>query len=174
MVQYKNMKEIEIKILNIDVSDVIARLAELGAEKTYEGNVKVVYFDYPNHELRDDQKRLRLRDFGNRVELTFKKKISNKKTKIADEFEVNVSDFEEAHNICKGLGLQQCREYTKKRISYSLPGVTFELDTLNGCPTFLEIEADTQENVFSWVEKLGFKKEEALPLSGTEVLAMYK
>ncbi len=167
------MKEIEVKILDIDVTETMTRILEAGAEKTFDGTVDVVFYDYPGDTLRTQGKRIRLRSFGDRVELTFKNNLSKEKSKIAEELEVNVSDFEEAKEILEAIGLKPVYSYTKHRVSFHTPEVSFEVDSIPGCPPFLEIEAATEDQVFDWVKKLGFDEVQARPWSGNEVIEYY-
>ncbi|MBU1126567.1 MAG: class IV adenylate cyclase [Patescibacteria group bacterium] len=167
------MKEIEAKILDIDVTDTMSRILEAGAEKTFDGNVDVVFYDYPDDKLRSEGRRLRLRSFGDRVELTYKKNLSKETVKIAEELQVNVSNFDETKQILEGIGLVPVYSYTKHRVSFCIKDACFEVDSIPGCPPFLEIEAVTEEKVFEWVKKLGFSAESALPWSGNEVIEYY-
>lgn len=168
------MQEIEVKILEIDVDDVIHKLEALGMKKTFEGEVEVVFYDYPNELLRNSGRSLRLRNFGERAELTFKNKISQDKVKIVEEYQTNVSNFQEMKTIFEQIDLQIRRSYSKNRISYAGDGVFFEIDTINGCPPLMEIEAKSAEEVFKWAKRLGFSEDQAKPWSGTEVVAYYK
>lgn len=168
------MKEIEVKILDINVAQVEKQLDELNAEKTYDGDVDVIFYDYPDGRLHAEKKRLRLRDFGSKVELTFKEKKSTEKTKIAEELEVIVSDFAAAQKLIESMGLQEVKRYTKHRTSYRLGEIAFEIDTIPGYPSFMEVEAPTEKKVFEWVEKLGFSKKEAKPWTGSKVIEYYK
>ena len=167
------MKEVEVKILEVNVPETIKKIVALGAEKVYEGPVDAVYFDFPNNILQNERKLLRLRKLRDKAELTFKDKKGKDKAKIADEEEVSVSDFETMRKMFKGMGLKEFRSYTKHRVSYKLNNIHFELDTIPEIPTFLEIEATSVEKVYEFVEKLGFKKEDALPWSGKDVKKHY-
>lgn len=168
------MKEIEIKILEIDVDQVIGKLEGFGAKRVFDGELDVKFYDFPGNLLKDGDKSLRLRKRSDAAELTFKHKLSQQGVKIAEEYQVNVDDFEEAQQILKSLGLIEFKNYIKNRISYSLDGASFEIDTLEGCPTFLEIEAPTAEDVENWVTRLGFDMKDAKPWSGSEVLKYYQ
>lgn len=167
------MREIEVKILDIDVSETIVRILESGGEKTFDGQVKVIFYDFPNQCLRNKEKRLRVRSFGDRVELTYKKKIGKERVKIAEELEVNVSNFGEMKRILEAIGMVEGHKYSKHRISFRVKNVCFEIDSIPGCPPLLEIEAVDEQTVYKWVEWLGFDKTEAKPWSGTDVIEYY-
>lgn len=169
-----NMREIEVKILEVDVERLEARLLELGAEKVFDGELDVIFYDFEDEWLAKREQRLRLRKVGDKTEFTFKQKVSRKASKIEDEYQVNVSNFEEMRSILEFMGMRQTRRYKKNRISYVLGNTRFEFDTLMlGVPTFLEIEAESEAVLFEWIEKLGFEKSAALPWSGSDVLRHY-
>ena len=171
------MKEIEVKILEVDVTSVIQKLDSLGAKKVFEGEVTASYYDFSNGRLGKDGLVLRLRKKSGKehtIELTLKEKISQAEAKIMKEYEVTVTDFETMQKILYGLGLQETKAAKKHRISYRLDEVHFDLDTFPGIPTFLEIEAQTLERVREYVAKLGFSMAETKPWSGGDLLRYYE
>jgi len=169
------MEEIEVKILDIDKNKVIKRLEELGARKTFEGDVHASYFDFPDKRLDKNDSFLRLRKKGDIVELTFKKLISREKAKIMQEDEVVVNDFENMIKILKDLGLVELRNEAKKhRVSYELEKVHFEIDSPDDIPAYLEIEAPDLEKLENAVEKVGFSMKDAKPWSGKHVREYYQ
>ncbi|MFH1712491.1 MAG: class IV adenylate cyclase [Patescibacteria group bacterium] len=167
------MKEIEIKILEIDVDKLIVQLKELGARRVFNGKMDVNFFDFDDRRLKKSKKCLRLRQVGDKVEFTLKQKLEKKQAKIVDEYEVCVSDFHEMKTILYELGLHTYRHYNKQRTSYVIGSTRFEIDIIEDLPAFLEIEAASVSELFEWVEKLGYKKEQALPWSGSDVLKHY-
>lgn len=168
------MREIEVKILEVNVEALEKRLFQLGAEKVFDGELDVIFYDFEDNWLEKRDQRLRLRKVGDETEFTFKQKVSRKASKIEDEYQVNVSNFEEMRSILEFMGMRQTRRYKKHRISYKIEQTRFEFDTLMlGVPTFLEIEAETEKDIFLWMEKLGLQKEKALPWSGSDVLRHY-
>lgn len=168
------MKEIEIKILEINPGTIEKQLKGFGAEKTFSGDVKVVFFDFEDRRLRNEKKRFRLRDFGEWVEITFKHKRRNKDAIVADEFEILVDDFKTAKKIFLGIGLIEVQKFKKHRTSLAIGDVYFEIDKVGDCPAYMEIEAPSIEQIHKWVKKLGFKKSDISKMSGREVIEYYK
>ena len=168
-----SMKEIEIKILEVDVDDLITRLLDFGARQVFDGQMNVKFYDFTDRRLKKEKKFARLRQVGDEVEFTVKQKISQDQAKIVNEYEVNVSDFAQMHTILTQMGLEVHRHYRKHRTSYIIERVRFELDTIENTPTLLEIEAPSIEELYRWVEKLGYPQEKALPWSGSDVLKHY-
>lgn len=168
------MQEIEVKILEIDAPSITRKLESWGAKKVFEGEVNASYFDFSNGRLKDSNIFLRLRKKGSTVELTLKEKVEQEEAKIMQEYEVNLTNFETMQKILYGLGLKEIKNARKYRVSYLLDQVHFELDTLPGIPTFLEIEAPTLQGVQEYVQKLGFSWKDAKPWSGGDVLKYYE
>ncbi|MBU0614310.1 class IV adenylate cyclase [Patescibacteria group bacterium] len=166
------MLEIEVKILDVDVQDIKQKLISMGAVRVFQGDMDVVYFDCKDKKLEARDGIFRLRSTGVGAQLTLKF-TRREKAKIAEETEVEISDFEETREMFRQIGLVEVKEYTKHRESYVIEDVHFELDTLEGIPTFLEIEAQSVEEVFVWVRKMGFTDEDAKPWRRREVLEYY-
>jgi adenylate cyclase class 2 len=155
------MKEIEVKILEIDVADIKKKLEGLGAKIIFDGTLKNIYFDTEDNSLENNGCVMRLRFDGEKAILTHKDKITHGTVKVADETELTVEDFDNMHKILERIGFKEKFTYSKKRISYGLEGVHFELDSIEGIPTFLEIESEDEEVIKKYVELLGFKQSDA-------------
>jgi adenylate cyclase class 2 len=168
------MKEIEVKILNVNKKEVEKRLLELGAEKNFNDNIDAIYYDIEQPNENDKKTSLRLRQKGDIVEFTYKHRTKTKKIKIADEYEVKVSDFEEMKKILKALGYKITKNIKKHRTAYNIDNIHFELDTYPGEPTLLEIEAPTTKQVEKYVKLLGYDMKVAKGWSFIEVLEYYK
>lgn len=172
------MPEVEVKILEIDVNAVLARLKELGAVKSFDGKITPSYYDFPNRELEKKGMTLRLRKRGHGVELTLKKSIRHANAKIAQEFETKVSDFQQMRIILKELGFEEITRSTshisKHRATYTLGKVHFEFDTYPGIPTFLEIEAHDMTSLRAAVAQLGFTMAQTRAWTGKDIFNHYK
>ncbi len=168
------MNEIEVKILKIDVQDVKSKLKKLGAKKIFDGQIEPVTFDFPDARLKKAKQLLRIRKVGNETELCFKGKKQQSALKIQEEIQVNTSNFEETMTILTKIGFIAHRHSPKHRESYSLGNVRFEIDTDPPIPTYLEIEASSEEEVINAVKQLGFKMNQTSNLTGAELHEMHK
>jgi len=168
------MKEIEVKILEIKKDKVIEKLEELGAEKVSDGEMSVLIYDFEDERLSRNSDLLRLRGYDGDSVLAFKRKISKSSAKIMEEYEVKVDNYNVMKDILKNLGLKPIRDYSKHRTSYHLGEVHFDIDTIPGIPTFMEIEAPDEETVKEFVVKLGFSLEDIKPWTGKDLLKHYK
>ncbi len=171
------MEEIEIKILDVDRKKVLEKLALLGAMKTFDGEIYAVFYDYADNSIRDAKGTMRLRKVGSRSYVTYKEFVENERAKIRSEHECEVADFDEMRNILRSLGLLEWMDMRKRRTTYELPGVQFELDKhidqYSYVPEFLEIEAKDLDTLYKYVAALGYKKEDCKPWTIIELAQYY-
>ncbi len=167
------LKEIEVKILEIDEEEVMKKLKGLGAQKVFEGEVSSVYFDFQGKRLEKKGKILRLRKKNNKVILTFKNLISQDKAKIMDEYELTVEDFETMKKMFEEMGLFPLYEFNKHRTTYKLGKTHFEIDKYPEIPAFLEIEAPDLDTINQFTSEFGFSREEVKSYSIKDVLEYY-
>jgi len=166
------MKEIEVKILDIDPEVIVARLNELGAEKVEQGMVLASIFDFPDNRIGQAGSLLRVRKIGDRTEMVLKKRIAKGEYKMMEEIETNVADYGVAVRIFKGIGLDETR-YEKYRATFRLGQVKFELDKYPAIPWFMEVEAPDEDEVQAAVAKLGFSMSQTTSMDSFEVFRKY-
>jgi adenylate cyclase class 2 len=172
------MKEVEVKIIEIDRERVEAKLKSLGASKTFEGDEETTFFDFPGNPIASAKNLLRLRRIGDKTVLTFKRFVENSEAKVRDEYEVSVSGFEAMHSILESLGLSATQRMEKHRISYTLKsGVRVDLDKYGGefshIPDLMEIEGRDIDIVRSQAKLLGFQPEDCRPWTTFDLVDYY-
>lgn len=174
------MKEIEVKILEVNRDKVVKKILALGGKKVFEDYLDAIYFDTKDNTLKNDNVTLRIRKEGEKSVITSKEKINTQSEKLAKsniETEVEVSSFEDAEKILKTIGFEEVIRIKKTRTSYTLNNSKIEfdkyLDKYDFVPEFLEIEAQTEEEVFKTANLLGFNKEDLKPWSGKKVIKHY-
>ncbi|MDC0505983.1 CYTH domain-containing protein [Candidatus Gracilibacteria bacterium] len=164
------MLEKEIKILDINQEEIIAKLEAFGAKRTFEGFVHDVYYDFPeedeNNKMEDNKRLFRVRKKGETHMYTIKRKRNKKKVggekgvKIADEGEREISDVESFQKVLDKYGMEKIREKKKFRISYQLMHLEFDIDDYyigdnsKIIPPLLEIEARSKDELDVMVKKL--------------------
>jgi len=156
------MLEKEIKILEINKDEIVARLLELGAEKTFEGFIHDVYYDFPDdapkNKMDANGRMFRLRQKGEEHIYTIKnkrKKIKKREWVVAkDEHETPISDIESFAKVLEKYGMEKIREKKKHRVSYKLDWLEFDFDLYEWIPELLEIEWPDGDTIRSWVSKL--------------------
>lgn len=170
------MLEKEIKILDINPEDIIAKLEWFGAKKTFEGFVHDVYYDFPEDEqankMEDNKRLFRVRKKWETHMYTIKRKRNKSKeggekwVKIADEGEREISDVESFQKVLDKYGMHKIREKKKHRISYQLMHLEFDIDDYyiwdnsKIIPPLLEIEASRKEEIDIMIQKLGLQDHE--------------
>jgi adenylate cyclase class 2 len=171
------MKEIEVKVLNIDRGKVELDLLQLGATKVFDNDLEAFFFDFKDTSISNAQSVIRLRREGKQVMFTFKTVMGNQGAKIAEEYSVEVSDLVEMQKILQSLGLTVTASTQKHRVSYQLEQVHFDFDSYHGehgdIPEFMEIEARNILEIHKYATLLGFKIEECLPWSINDLIKHY-
>jgi len=171
------MKEIEVKILEIDRKEIEKKLRSIGAKKVSDVIMEVYSFDFPGRSIKKAKNLLRMRREGDKTKITFKKKISTNKVKMSHEYETEVLDMGEMRKILEYLGLKVYLCVKKRRITYMLGKTHFEIDKYLGkyssIPEFLEIEAKDAKTIYKYAKLLGFRKEQCKPSTGYDLMKYY-
>lgn len=172
------MKEIEVKILDIDRASVESRLTELGAEGRSDESLIALFFDFPDRRLAAAGSLLRLRKEGDRSILTFKGRVGEEGAKVREETEVAVGDFEACRKVLKVLGLEETMHVEKQRTTYRLGTATIAIDRhvgeLSFIPEFMEVEAGSVEEVHAVAAQLGFTPDRLRPWGLPQVIEYYR
>jgi adenylate cyclase class 2 len=174
------MKEIEIKILEINPKEIEKKIISLGGTKIGSYFVKENFYDFPNHKLKATWSILRLRTLGKKTEFTFKhatKKMMTSTLAVREEIQTEVSDAKELEKIILALGLVLVRSREKKRTSFILGKtkanqVCIEIDKYPGVPSYLEVEGN-EKSIPDAVKALGFTMKDATNLTSSKVLKKY-
>ncbi len=173
------MREVEIKILEIDGNELRQRLLEIGAVEVFSGTVRDRYYDFEDRRLMSGGKLLRIREEGERdFLLTWKGPPRAAEAKVREEMELEVGDGEILGRILARLGLGEWLILEKQRTLFRKGEVRFCMDRYLGeyshIPEFLEIEAQREDDVFRYAEILGFRPEDCLPWSFDELRRYYE
>ena len=160
-----NNLEIESKFYVRNLSAIEQKLVSIGANcivpRGFEYNLR---FDNKQNSLQRQHKVLRLRKFDD-VRLTFKgpgERIENALSR--QEIELVVSDFDQAQKFLESLGYNVAAIYEKYRTMYKINTATITLDELP-YGNFVEIEADSPEQIKELAIRLGLSPEVAIPFS---------
>ena len=157
------MKELETRIVDIDVEDIRSKLLALGGVKVKsEDQVNEIY-DFSDGRLL--QAKGRIRTITDRLTnketifMTTKKMLSQDTFKVMEENETIVMDAEMSRRIFLSLGLELKESIKKYRESYKLENSLVEIDIndKNFCPfPYIEIETNSIENLEKVVTALGY------------------
>ena len=161
------MKEIEVKVIEVNKEEMIEKLINLGAKKVFEGTLSGNWYKNTKNVL------LRLRKEGPKTFLTMKKKISKDKAKVMEELETEVKEFEIMHEILANF-FEFNAMPKKQRIKYKLKDTSFDFDEYEGIPVFMEIEAGSIEKIEEYIRKLNIDQSNVKNWTGKELLEHYK
>ena len=152
--------EYEVRVLEINVEEMKEKLDKVGATLIEDVYQKRYVYDFnpvnPN-------KWIRLRTNGNKTTLTIKD-VTSSKIDGTSELEIEVNDFDRTSEILQELGYKPRGIQENKRIKYDLNGVEIDIDTWPRIPTYLEIEASSEQEVYDTLKILGIPKEKATAL----------
>lgn len=169
------MKEVELKVKNIDKKYIIKKIEELGAKKNFAGWVVDFRYDTPERDLSRQGKALRIRRKGKLVFLNLKgRKKSIENITGRDEIGVRISNFNIMQNMLNELGYIKIFDLRKYRTEYRLDNMTFDIDEYPGLSPILEIESDSYERVEEYVRKLGIEEKDIGRVYIREILAAKK
>ncbi len=172
------MEEIEVKFLNIDKEALEKKLLEIGAEKVADMFLRHVAFDFPGWPLNKANSWVRVRDEGDKVTFTFKKRLGVSSDNTADEgmeeVEVVTSSYEDTKTILKKVGMvEKHGEAQKKRSRWKKGNVEFDIDTIALIPSYLEIEAKSWEDIDKAIQELGLDPKEKKICSAQQIYQVY-
>lgn len=160
--------EHEARILEIDPERVADLILDKGGRRSAPDRLmrRYVYDIKPG----DQSRWIRLRDTGSEVTLTVKE-ITDDGISGTRETEVTVSDFETTNALLGLLGYQPKGYQENRRESFTLDGARLEIDRWPLIPPYLEIEADTGEEVRRVAALLGFRED---ALIGENTIKIYR
>lgn len=159
------MKELEVRIIDIDIDNIRKRLSELKAENVKQENQINRIYDFPDRRLLSHKGYARIRTIHDKLRnrtihyMTTKKLISQEKYKIMDEHEIEISSSEDGENIFMALGLEHVHSINKYRESYKYKNTLVEIDIneKSFCPfPYIEIETSDEDELQQIVELLGY------------------
>lgn len=161
------MQELEIKLLEINVGNVLRILSNLGAIKTFDSEILADFFI----NERKEKIRLRRTNVGN--VMTFKRRLQDIGIMHNEEHEVMFDDYDAMERILLAIGFTHYGQSRKHRESHSFEGIVFDIDTHVGIPTYVEVESSNREQVQRGVELLGYTMEQGSTYSERELKAFY-
>ena len=161
--------EFEVRVLEIDHDKLVKKLESLGAVLEFDALQERMVYDL---KPKQKDKWVRLRTNGKTTTLTIKD-LEAKTIDGTKELEIEVSDFKTTNEILETLGFKNRGFQQNKRTQYLLDGVEVDLDKWPLIPEYMEIEGKNEKEVYDCLEKLGYKKEEAVTLDVSSIYNHY-
>lgn len=149
--------EIEAKFLNVDLDTVREALKASGGELQQPMRLMKRALIEKDHHF-ENHSFIRIRDEGDKVTLTYKKRGHRDANRIDNtaEIEVDVSDFDKTVELFKEAGWEYKTFQESKRETWHLGDVEVVIDEWPWIEPMVEIEADSEEKVRQTAETLGF------------------
>ncbi len=161
--------EIEARILDINAEEVIKRLKELNA--TFVGDWLQLRKCYDFKPVKQNSW-IRLRTNGTETTLTIKE-IENSSISGTKELEIVVSNFEETDKILNKLGYSARTSQENRRIRYMLGNVEIDIDSWPKIPTYLELEAESEDEIVEALNKLKIDKNKLVTIDVASIYSHY-
>lgn len=173
-------EEIEVKYLDIDKDEIETKLKSIGAEKIKDIFLRHISFDYPDYRLDKDNSWIRLRDEGDKIVLAYKKRLGvtsqdgSSNDEGMEEVEIVVDSYVDTKNFLIKIGLiEKHGEAQKKRSKWNKDNVIFDIDTVAMIPTYLEIEAESWEDLDRVAIELGLDPMKRKICSANQLYKIY-
>lgn len=161
--------EFEVKILNVDVTKIKEKLDVLKAKKEWEALQKRKIYDFSPVK---EHSWIRLRT-NNEVTTITIKDIDPKKKFGTKELELVVEDFDKAALLLEGLGFKMRLYQENKRIQYSYKEMEIDIDFWPLIPPYVEIEGNSEKEVYEMVQQLGYSLEDCCYASVEDIYKKY-
>ncbi len=153
-------EEVEAKFLKTDHAVERAKLRELGADLEQPMRLmRRTLFDYPDNRLAKAHSRLRVRDEGDKVTVTYKSRSSG--SRYDQETETTLGSYDTMVELLKAIGLVVYTFQESKRETWHCQGAEVVLDEWPWLSPYIEIEGPDEETIKACAEALGHKWEDA-------------
>lgn len=162
-------KELEVKVLGIDINKIENKLKELNAtllKKELQVNTLIDSYETPIKTFTDGYLRIReskdLVKNTNTTTMTFKQNVENRNLRENIEYNVGIEDRDSMLEILKILGYKNIKIGYKERTSYSLNDAQIEIDIWDKETyphPYIEIEVQNQEKLYEIMKLLDISKE---------------
>lgn len=173
------MKELETKIIDIDLDNLRKRLKDLKFENVKKENQVNNIFDFEDGRLLKSKGYARIRTVDDLINnktinfITTKKMLSQDTFKVMEENETIIEDATVGENIFKSLGLQLVKSIKKYRESYKYKNTLIEIDINEPsfCPfPYVEIETSSEEELNEVLNLLGYSMKDTTSKTIYEIL----
>lgn len=173
------MKEMETRIIKIDIDSIRTKLASIGAKKVKQENQINHIYDFPDNRLIKNKGYARIRyiddmlNSTNKYYMTVKKLLNQEKYKVMEENETLIEDYIEGQKIFEALGLTLIQSIKKYRESYKFKNTLIEIDINDKsfCPfPYIELESENESELKEIVKLLGYSMKDTTSKTIYEIL----
>lgn len=166
------MVEIEVKILDVNVSKIKKTLRKIGAKQILKPTLfQEWYFRIPGITKKEKEfYSFRLRSEGKKNILTIKIKKKDASYLVSKETEIEVSSAENTKTLLAVLRFKVFRQRKKIREIYKIDNVKIMIDQYPGIKPYIEIESTRKKDVSDFVRKLGYSFKDTTSKTATEII----
>lgn len=157
--------EYEIRILEINREEMIAKLEELGAIKKGVFIQRRYVYDLKPAEK---GKWIRLRTNGIVTTLAYKNIVSST-IDGTKEVEFEIQDFDKANEFLENIGFKSRSYQENERIQYILNNVEIDIDSWPMIPTYMEIEGSSKEDIMNLKQLLNVDNNKVTTLNCDDI-----
>ena len=161
--------EIESRLLDCDAEKIISELIKNGA--TFIGDWLQMRYCYDFNPVRENSW-IRLRTNGRETTLTIKE-ISSSKIDGTKESEIVVNDFFATDEILNKLGYVARSKQENRRIQFRLDNVEIDIDFWPMIPTYVEFEAESEEDIINVCRKLKIDYNKLTSIDNASIYAQH-
>ena len=161
--------EIECRLLEVNAKDFIKKLNEQNA--TFVGDWIQTRYVYDFNPVKENSW-IRLRTNGVETTLTIKEIVSAQ-IDGTKEWEIGVSDFNTADEMLNKLGYHARNKQENRRIQYILDDVEVDIDFWPMIPTYVEFEAQNEEQILKICKKLNIAFSDLVTLDVSSIYDHY-
>ena len=168
-------KEHEIKVLDVNIKELEAKLKEIGAKKVYDDVRTIITLDTKERTfLNEKDKLIRITDEGS-IKVTMHVNQSNPEIKAGIKFKT--SRLKETMDFFHEMGLNPISRVKAQRISYELKKIDFDIDKFPAIPAFLEVDIeyikDEGYTVDELLKKLGLENNKVVVMGTEDIHKLY-
>jgi adenylate cyclase class 2 len=154
--------EIEAKFLDVSPNEVRERLTGVGAVCEHPTRLmRRDLFDHADGRYRKGEyaEKLRIRDEGNKLTMTYKKLSAD--SKYAAEIETVIGSYDATKQLLTAVGLHSFSYQESKRETWRLNDVEIVIDEWPWLRPYIEIEGPSEKSIQAAASKLGFNWSDA-------------
>ena len=156
-----NTQEIECRFLEIDKETLIQKLIALGAINKGEVILEEIIIYDSAEEWKNENKFIRLRKAGDTAKVAYKE-YKSQSIDGAYEIEFGIEDYDKAILFFERIGLKPFRYQQKRRHTFELNEVVFDIDTWPNIPPYLEIEGNSEQALKDATIAIGYNWDNAI------------
>lgn len=176
-------RELEVKLINIDLEEFKNLLLKKGASLTHHEKQENILISSTKTKLICDSDYMRIRlvkDLLNNKSynyLTYKKMVEDSEFKKAEEYTIQFDDLSNLKKILEFIKLDSFQSTFKERFSYSYNNIRIDFDywDRNSFPfDYAEIESSSEEKLNDFLDEFNISKENISSKSIKELREEYK